>query len=367
MIIALADMLIFIAITFVGDHSVGFVQSFLMVWIALILYRQITGLKLKENELRLQQYLLLIFLPYLLYGIFKSDSYYYAFLQTILYINAFPILLRFMNNNKTIHLVTVFFIILTTVVFFNSGGSRLGSNSVFIFGPNIMYRIYGVLFFIFYYVIVDNKLEVNKQLLFVFILSFICLISTGSRGGTIVFLMEFIAVAYYFRKETLLRLFILFSTAILVYVFIQYWELISSVLGRAVYFDATADSENTRLSMLDDFFHFIDYESLQPMLFGLGNNNHYYSELYPHNIIIEFIVYHGLLFFWFISLCLLYMINKMRTNKDIRSLAFVYSPIAFGAMVSGYYLDNFTIISLIFYSFLGLVGTSSLNNHPNAK
>lgn len=363
MIIAAADLLIFLALTFVGDHSIGAFPSFLIVWIVLLIYRLITGLEISKEELKLQQIVFIIFSPYLILGAFQLDPYYFGFLQIVLYINVFQVLFRFLACRNAANVILYFFVFLTSVVILFGGGARLSSNEVFIFGPNIMYRIYGLLFFAFYYAVIMKTERKGSSLLIVFLMSFVCLISTGSRGGTLILLMEMIAVAIYFRKNTIVKYFVYALISVFFYYIIQYWELISELLGRSVFIDVTSASENTRLSMLDGFIKFLQTEPMGTLLFGLGNNNHYYPNYYPHNIIIESIVYHGLFFLTFMIIAATSFIKKLLIKRnEMRVLLLIFSPIFIGAMVSGYLLDNFTIISLVFYAYLGSMNVNNFKN-----
>lgn len=216
-----------------------------------------------------------------------------------------------------------------------------------------MYRIYGALFFIFFYTVIKNLKRRGPLLIAVFMLSFICMISTGSRGALVLILLESLFVIYYFRKNPYIKYFTYIVIASIVYNIVQYWDIINPLLGRAVYFDTNNASENTRISMYGQFFKFLNDESPLPMLFGLGNNNSYYPHsYYPHNIVIESVVYHGLVFFGILIAASTELFRKLKDKDEIRYFVLIFFPIILGSMLSGSFQDNYPVISLVFYCYL---------------
>ncbi len=351
MILALGDFLVILAITFAGDHMlIQGLPSMLLIWIALLVYRTITNLSVKESEVIVQCGLVITLTPFCIAGIVKADVYYYSFLFIILYFNAFPIIHRMIYNKYLLFVIVGFFLFMLPFIFTVWGGNRWTSQEVLLFGPNIMYRIYAFSFFLMIVnLVIHEEKRFNIALLFVYIASLVGLISTGSRGATVLILVETLVVLYYFRRSRMLQLASFALVSLSVYFIVINWELLSDVLGRLVYFDLTNASEKSRLLMIYNFFAFIETESSSNLLFGVGNDSIYYPNWYPHNIIIESIVYHGFIYSLLLFLVIVYAIRLSITDRRLLYIVGLFSPMILGSMLSGSYLENFSILSLALY------------------
>lgn len=344
-VIPLFDLFLIIAITFAGNHEVIYIPSFFIVWFVLVVYRVVTQLKFTFNEVKIQSVSFVIFLPFYIYGIMESNDYYFSFLQSVLYINAMPLLFRFIKSNMSSMYISVTLLIICLFSFY-LGGTQQGV----IFGPNILYRIFGVLFTVFFVIALCRKVRLT-QFTFVFFLSSISILLTASRGGTLVILAMFLMVLYYFFRYGYLKYALPLLVFFMFSVVVVNWEFIQFILGRAVHFDLNNASEAYRFQQYFVAYAFLAEGSSIELLFGLGEDNRYYKYgLYPHNILVEVLVYNGLAFM-FLLFVMLIVVTYLYFNRLI-VLLIVFSPIVIGSILSGDLTDNFIVLSIFFMPFL---------------
>jgi hypothetical protein len=93
-------------------------------------------------------------------------------------------------------------------------------------------------------------------------------------------------------------------------------------------------------------FEFFDIDTSWNILFGVGNESHYYPIMYPHNFFVEALVYHGALFAIGLAFMMFYGIKAGMRDYIGRYVMMFYFPILFGAMLSGSFLDNYHLISV---------------------
>ncbi len=346
-LVAILDILIFLAITFVGNHFLLGLPSFLIVWLALISYRLITHLPIQKLEVLTQAYFFILLMPFMVKGVINSDEYYFAFLQLVLYVNIFPVLSRLLKNKKSCSALAVITCILAFLSLVFIGGSR----ESLIFGPNVMYRILGVLFFLMYCSLSIQKSPKYYLLLLSYVATLIGLVLTGSRGATVVFLLQTLFLLIYFRNFNFAKYVVLIGFVALFFVIFSYWDVVSGILGRVIYFDMNNGSESVRANMYLIVLDVFEAESSTTLLFGLGNESNYFQGIYPHNLFIEILLYHGIVFFLATLILGGLLFLKSRGNNFIGFCFLVFLPIIFGTMLSGNLTDNYPVLSLLLISF----------------
>ncbi|QUM77883.1 hypothetical protein HWV00_17540 [Moritella sp. 24] len=346
-IVTFFDVVIFLALTFVGDYNLTGVPAFYIVWFMMVLYRILTGLFFKSNELFFQSFLILLLAPVITFSIFKPEYYTNFLFFIILYFNAFPILERIISKSgyNWAWILIILFSPIATLSIFNGDG-RL----IFIFGPNILYRIFGVMFLLGL-ILFLSKLAEDRSVLLLVISYFsyvISMLSTGSRGGMLVLIVTTLFMVVSLRHNKLIINSVRFMfLSIFIFCF-YYWDDIAELFWRLVYFDQSNNSEAGRIMFYNNALKFFDDNNPMNILFGLGDNNHVFS-FYPHNIILETMVNSGVyllcLLVFSLFIFIVFMNNSGRYKHTI-----VVIPILMGSMLSGGALDNYVVFTFLFYN-----------------
>ncbi|MEY8216684.1 MAG: hypothetical protein RPR97_19635 [Colwellia sp.] len=341
MILCTLEFGLIIATFFVGNFFVGEIPAFVIVWLGVLLYRAIVGVPFSTTEIKGQVILFIIILPLLIWGIYKQDTYYYCFYQLVFAFSCLPLINKSLAN-KYFPYVAILFILFFTFGLVFLGAGRGG----FIFGPNILYRIFGVLYMSLFISILIRGIDwkwANLILLSSYILVFIGLVATGSRGATIILLLCTIVLVIYLKNKLSLMKFIVLFSVPLVFLLYLYMDDIVGVMGRLLFFDVNNGSETVRLDMFSRLFVFFSDSTSKEILFGLGNLNRIFAEegYYPHNLLVELIVYHGLIYFTVFMLFFLYtaFIFCKKTEANVSLLIFL--PIVIGCQFSGNLTDNY--------------------------
>ena len=206
------------------------------------------------------------------------------------------------------------------------------------FGPNILYR---VLTFLFLYMILFFDFS-NKKilLLIIFILFSLGMLLTRSRGALLV-----LASALLFASHKLLKTNNNKSNSffILVLLFI-FFNLFNSIIEPLAIQRLLLYEESFlyyRLDVLSVFYDFVSSESLANIFFGLGQINSFFDH-YPHNLLIESLVYYGIPLFLLPLFFILFCFNsKEYSSINILLLISVFM----GSLVSGDLMESFLIFS----------------------
>lgn len=337
-------LMLFFAITFSGDYYVNGLNIYLFfLFIPFFLFMFIFKKKVDLKNIILACIFCLISSPAIIGVVYKeiAESYYFSFFfifMMILILNEFFSI--YSSPNKYIGILCVvitfsFFILLVIVT--------TGARSYFIFGPTILYRIY-----LLFYAISAIYLLSNKSYSVFIILSFIALLSViviGSRGGIVVILSMWVVIL--FKYFSIRFQCVVFTSLIIISTLLFKFTTIFS--SRAFYFSLSSESSNVRLDKLKLIYDFFDYNTFE-VLFGL-NSPHVLVGKYPHNILVEILIFHGLIYFViFIILFVFYIIYPM-VSKNIRNtnMFILTLPIVIGSQFSGRLLDNYFSISAIYY------------------
>lgn len=346
-ILGFISPLLLIGYLFSGDFFLAGIPAFVIVWIVILLARYLCGNLLTHTEIITQASLFIVFFPSVLRLLFTAGEYDFWVIASILAVNIMPLLLialevKSAGTSLWLIMICCFFIGIV------SWGSREG----FIFGPNILYRIFCFIGFLFLVRVnlsykIGEKISIYKVYLFVGAMSFSAL-STGSRGGSIA---AFIMLAYLlvlFSKRSTARYAIVILAAF--FWIINNLSLVQQSLGRSVNFDLSGDSISIRITLYERVKAFLSEASTAELLFGVGSPNRFYpiEGLYPHNLFIEMIIYHGtylILIFFIASLFAIFLSIK---NITLRTLSVVFLPIYIGSMFSGQFIDHSYLVSFPF-------------------
>ncbi|MBB1322653.1 O-antigen ligase, partial [Shewanella sp. SR43-8] len=189
-----------------------------------------------------------------------------------------------------------------------------------------------------------------------YVFLFLGLVATGSRGGTVILIFCTLPFLIYMRTTGLFKYIMAVSIMFILSLAWVYWEFVSNFMGRLLFFDLNNSSEATRISMYENLFYFLKFENSLNLLLGLGNLNYLYPEkgFYPHNLIIELVVYHGLIYFFIVVFFSIYALYSFISKPLMFKVLSVFIPIAIGTMLSGDLTDNYIVFLFIpvlfFYS-----------------
>lgn len=414
-LVLFVDIILSFCITFVGDYEVFHVPFIFILWIILILRKRF---RFKKLELKLQAILALIFLPIVIRPDNYIHSYYIAFIYPALYVNVVYFIVDIINRLNTLKIELVilkwlcFFVWI--ILFLITLGLNSQRNSLF-FGPNIYYRILGVMSISYlissakiasnniksrkivlpYQLVIDRFLELT-----VTIVSILCLLKTGSRGGFLVsFIIIFVFIFNVFKTNLLLfkklkkksiiisYLFVIASTFTFVIIILQSssYQFINSrflldfsesrTVQRAIGLglndkDIANNSSNTRAFFLELMPDFLKKQNI-----FLGEGTFYIEKVtdgnlfYPHNLYLDllynsgvflaalFIIFSAIYFLLIFKWLYLLSIFPLSVEKSTNSLkgknnchlilTLIFLPVYVGTLFSGTLYDNYSVLSVI--------------------
>jgi hypothetical protein len=222
------------------------------------------------------------------------------------------------------------------------------TRSRIIFGPNVLYRIYALLFAMLFVALAYGRRSVLRGFGIVFSLGllFVAMAGTGSRGA----LLVTGAIAAYLilfggrfpLSKTGFRLSII---AAVVAGLVLARDVFTSYTARLFLFALSNSSTATRLSFYRGAADFLDAERGLKLLFGVGLKNAYFT-FYPHNLLVEALVYGGLYRGIVTTLLLAALVVYVLRNGKSSWVVLVFSGIILGSMVSGSSMDNYPVLSL---------------------
>lgn len=361
--------LLFFMATFVNDYNIEGFPVFYLIWFSIVLFRLLLQIDIRPFEF-LSQILLFVLLqpPFFVESFDTENVYIHGYIFAVLYINVIFLIPYFMSKAKYLRSVIIAIFLAASAVSLLSIVQGDNRASIY-FGPNVLYRIYGLLFALFllsYYF--EDKFFFNKSLFWlVFIMFVINLVATGSRGAIVVFAIPFAYLLLKkgaFQIKTLHVLFALIPALAALCYFIftnldMFWRLF--------YFDLDGESIGARLEYLnltlayaENFSFNLDY------MFGQSSLNPLWSN-YPHNFALESFVYGGLWMLVVVMLPLVVFIYNAFFTRDkfYIILFFAYLPIFIGASVSGNLTYNFPVISVPFVAFVYAFLNARRSNIPS--
>ena len=209
------------------------------------------------------------------------------------------------------------------------------------FGPNMLYRIYGLLFVLSMIQMVQSRVRQPFVHLGGMGLGGFVLVATGSVGALIMFLIP--ALLLLTLKPLQTRIIVL-SVYALVAAGLGFYLLNSdsNLIARVFY-----KLDNLLLSM-----RIIGWDALLSQPFALFGHSYQYFGLaniwvehyeYPHNLFIELYAYYGVLVFG-IGFCCLHALACYHTKMSVEYIAFIV--VFLGAQLSGDLSDNYGALAL---------------------
>lgn len=314
---------------FIGDFQIF---QFQPIWFFVCLAFIYSGLNKKFNMRTLIMVFLLsstLTIYYLINGHLFSNFYIKSsYLMLILVIFNSMIMLDYSRKHKQL-----LFLMVSLLMFFITGVYLSGSRG-FIFGPNILYRV--LLFIYVFSSLLILRREKNIQFMILTLFVILALTVNGSRGGVAVFSVVFILILYKFGS----RKTFLVGSLVSGLLFITY--LLAVDLPRAFIFTDYSGSNSIldRLTILKS-----SVSTIFNYPFGMGEvgfKNKFTFIHYPHNQILEFLLYYGILGLVLSCLVIIALLKVRNTDFGIINLT-LFLPTLF----SGTLTDNFMIYSWI--------------------
>ena len=240
---------------------------------------------------------------------------------------------------KAFSLTIVFYFVIVWFLL-NFINSDFGANRFdFVFGPNVQYRIFTVLFILF---IINRSFELNLKTTGALFVSVLGGVLTGSRGFIPLLMISNIKLIKdnsAFRKVVTV---ISFFSVVLAFVYLD--EIISSVMNsRLFYFSLENSSLAIRVDLLVKFF--TDPLSLiSPLGISEVERMSIFIEgfPYPHNFILEIFIYYG---FYGAFIFIIFLLNNL-PKWDSEYTPFLIAACTW-SLFSGDFGDNYVIFSLL--------------------
>ena len=209
------------------------------------------------------------------------------------------------------------------------------------FGPNMLYRIYGLLFVLSVIYIVQNHVRQFPVYVASTALSAFVLVATGSVGALVMFLIPVLLLLTVNRLQTR----VLLMTA---------YFLVAAVLGYTV-LNSDSSVVTRILSKFDNLLlstRLIGWDAILSEPFAiLGQTYEHYGSAniwrafyeYPHNLIVELYAFYGVIGV-VVALCCLHTLIFYRPKMSVEYVAFVV--VFLGAQLSGDLSDNYGAVVL---------------------
>lgn len=349
-------LLMIMMATFVNDFQVGGVYAFYFIWLAVVAIRCLCNIELTKLELQATGLSLFVLSPPALVELFVGDLGYFNFyVFAVLYVGVLFAVPYVVSNKKVVYRFVVLFLSVTAVLSLLSIFSGAVRAKI-IFGPNVLYRIYGFLFML--YMLAgyfsecgrpDKNQAANGMGFYVVVgLFLISMAATGSRGALLVSAVIFF---YLFVKArsfgfNRLRVTVMISPVIAT---ASYFLLKpEGYFWRLTRFDVEANSEAVRVNYFSDAIAYAS-EKGGEMFWGLTSNNALWDN-YPHNIFLESLVYGG----WWLFATLVFMVFALlwgliiKKTEAVAAYFGLYIPVFVGANLSGNMAYNFSVLSVLF-------------------
>ena len=227
-----------------------------------------------------------------------------------------------------------------------------------IFGPNMLYRFFGVVLFVSAMSVYYDKGIKRALSVLIAVFGSFAIMLTGSGGGVLIFVS--ILLVFFFKASPIIcGIFTAaFIGCVATFLFSNGTSLplrwidadwMPLALTRLLY-------KLDTLSSVDRFVVWVDLLS-QPISI-LGKNYENFNgtwidgHIYPHNIFIELIVFYGVLGHLAGLIVIIAIIKSLSylLSRDISAITFVI--IFIGAQLSGDLSDNYAVISFAFYFLL---------------
>ena len=344
-ILSFLEFLLLFSVLFVGDFSINEIKVAPFIVFFAFFYYVLNYSRQNKSILESLFLSITFFLIVALSSLVNMSSGIYQFWYLIPFISIFFIKdaldIDFKAISWIILLLTLFFVFLQ-FVWLLEGGTRGRA----IFGPNILYRIF------LFFVLISYFQYRGMISFFIIITCILGIFLTGSRGGLVCGAMVLLALILTSPGLKVDRNFIYlaFLSPIVIYIFLPQFEIADFVFNRI--FMLSEGTYGNRLDFLRSATIFFNVSFLE-LIFGVGVYPNRFFSFYPHNLIVEMFVSHGIVVsFLFISVSIyisLYtFLNRNRISKQQRFLFLIFVLFFSSSQVSGSFYDNWVCIPLAF-------------------
>lgn len=341
----------FLAGCFVGNFMLGPIPA---LWPILFVAAICCGQQISRRELLTIILICVVFLPGTLLN-FAKDEYFFSVVNAALWLYIL-ILFRGIYGNLYRLEPLLFIGILLILAFFYAIPVEHEGSKIRIFGPNIQYRIYAMLYLI-YLVAFSHARHTGFRvsvwkLAIVFLAMAWAMLATGSRAALIITgISAMITVGYLTQSVGRIRTGLIGLIASVIA-----YQLMASLrerFFRSFILDFQEDnSANIRFHMFDlakDFWS----QSLGDLLFGMGPDNGIFP-FYPHNIGLELLVYWGLPVLLIFTAVAATALTRAGTDKVARDWLVIFLPLLIGIWASGDLSDNYSAVTILTFIALKL-------------
>lgn len=348
---SIAFFTIFCAV-FSGDFSVSGLYVFFLSPIIIILFRSALRISARKAEITSFLGMALVFSVVMLVNSADLSSYYWALVFAILFLFSIPLIELLLEQSEVAYICGL--ILLAMLPFALLAIAQGHVRSSLLFGPNVYYRVVGFIYLMFLLTSILTG-AATKYRFFFLTVAIIILFSTGSRGT----LPVTAALIIFYIKSTLKKsqyntLKLITGATLLISGVLYNLESIRARFWRLFYFDLENASLHTRFLFLLDAKHYVETMSFKDFLFGDGESQRVFS-FYPHNIILETFVYHGvfmvLIFLTFGTFLLYTFFQPIDGKNKNANLVIIFSPIFLGSMVSGSFFEAYSIAAVATFAF----------------
>ncbi|KTF19192.1 O-antigen polymerase [Pseudoalteromonas sp. 10-33] len=374
-VLPLVVIILFFWSLFSGDASLLNVPLFPFLLLLLVTVIAFLRIEVMKQKAIIYCYFIILILCFFV-SAFTNYSTFYNFWVLKSFLSYFSIILIFkifyLNResykfNKSIALLSISLLAFFLLGTFFGGGER-GS---FVFGPNILYRVFTILALVsllFFYFIQTEKYK-KVYLLALFSLVLFAVFLTGSRGGLPALFVFFVSLihAYCYRLRFSKLLLVSFLILLCFIFYSSFYSAEVMLTSRFLNFDFEGNqSLALRLAPWDSFIN-----NPSAWVITLGKS---YDEFmlefgtatfpYPHNIFLELIYFNGFIGAVLSTFLIVSFIKSffeiIYDGFGLKSILFYITFIIFiGCMFSGNLQDNFILISLMMA--LHMIDNSRIN------
>jgi hypothetical protein len=322
--------LLVFAYLFVGDFKMLGIPGFALIWAAIVAFRGVQKISFAPIEIKAQLLVFMSVTLYLFREVVTANGYGYGFIYAVLLVNVWPLITSLKSNKDAYDLMFIL-----ALAFGVLGLATWASRDPIVFGPNILYRIYGCIFLL----AAISAPQRAGGLVFILVPLILAILSTHSRGGILVvtFLMAYQSYRLFKRDSKWMGVLLV---VLAVFALGSYWGQVELLLGRGLQISIEDLLQNERSKLWSKALEFLKYGSGMNILFGVGAPNAYYPEqgLYPHNLVVEMLVYNGMLGLVLFLTCSTLAFIRLANWWSHEALLFV--PILIGSLLSGSMEDH---------------------------
>lgn len=346
---------------FAGNGDIFGIQIFyISIFLFLLMLKLEYVKKIKFNKINFV--ITLIFLALLFFLMYKLDypdgHYYFWPLQIVISYFILLYLVEVIGSNKSHSFYSgITFSALFLILFLAIGSFVFsdGGRSGFIFGPNIHYRIYAVLYVFILYSLIKNNCKSKVLYLFLFSIYVVANFLTGSRASLINIPIILFATIHAYNGRYVFKYSYLFPLLMLFFL-MGIIAFNFEINTRLLNFDF--ENNNSLRLRVQPWVDFVNYPTDYIFSFGMHYSSFYqkFGALefpYPHNIFLELTFFFGfigglvaLFIFKELISCCWKLLSLRYSNLGV---PFIYLFVFFfiGASFSGSLLDNYILITIL--------------------